>query len=160
MSVEVAYSELLPGDVIAEYDTLFVVTSVLPFTRRDRTVWLVTTVAVTEPSRVLAGLVGGVGAEYQIQGSGLSARTMQSSFEVEQRAGGYAGKYARVTQAVIGGAPCRITYRIDEVGFASVRIGNLSTGEQAQWHEVGHVDARDMPGLVNASKTLGKLIRF
>lgn len=157
---EVAYSELLPGDVVKEYDTLFVVTGVKSFKRREVTVWLVSTVAITEPSRILGGPVKGVGDTWDMQASAITACTARVSFVVDEASGGTAGVYRRTTQAVIDGSPCRVEYRISESRHASVWVLDLSTGEEMHSFGLGPVKGTDLPGLAQFSRTLGKLIRF
>lgn len=157
--VEVNYAELSYGDVVVDHDTFFCVTGVKSFERTNRTVWLVTSVAISEPHRVFAGMVNKPGDVYQFQGSGVSARALCVSFSVRESAGGDQ-MYERVTQAVVDGSPCRITYRIDIHQHASLRVGDLSVGEERGWYELGNVKDADLPGVAAFSKRLGKLIRF
>lgn len=76
MAVEKDYSELVPGDVVLEWGTQFRVEpgGVKSFERHGRTVWMVATVAVSEPSRVLEPFVMRVGDPWTLQGSAHAAK--------------------------------------------------------------------------------------
>lgn len=67
--VNVEYSALVAGDIVREWGTSFQVVEVKSFPRRDRVVWWVMTVAVSEPSHALQPFVKAVGDEWVLQGS-------------------------------------------------------------------------------------------
>lgn len=76
----------------------------------------------------------------------------------ESAGGGWV--YERVTRRVINGTPYRFAYRIDHHRFAHLVVGNELLGVQAHKYELGHVAQEDMPGMVDFSLRLGKLMGF
>lgn len=85
---------------------------------------------------------------------------LSERIKIDESAGGDAGVYRRVTLRVINGTPYRFVYRIGFNNFATLTVVNDREGRQVHKYELGRVKAADMPGMVNLSLTLGKLLSF
>lgn len=157
MREEVDYAALMHGDVVVDHDTFFVVTGMKSFKRGGREVWLITSVAFSEPHRVFAGMVNKPGDEYQFQGSGYSARALRVSEQTHESAGGDL-VYRRSTRHEDDGQMFDTEYRIGRDHVASLWTGFGGTLVHA--FDLGKVKDADMPGLARFSSHLGKLLRF
>lgn len=80
--------------------------------------------------------------------------------ETIQESAGGDSVYKRVTCRTINGARYRFVYTIGLGHYATLRVANDDLGEQVHAFELGRVKPADMPGMVNFSKSLGKLLQF
>lgn len=163
---QIHYKDLKTGDVIRDWDTEFRVQHVSSFVRHGARVWLVSVTATSTPHRVLNPFVTAVGDEWALQAaewSGACWTELVARVAIGERLStvgssvGASGVYRSAHVRVINGTMYAFHHEVYPSGRGRIEVFR---DDEAMPCRVFTGKVRKLPGLMNVSKMLGKLISF